>query len=82
MSILGPICTAEMIEDSCISCQSFMSDTHHCKWKIISDLGSIEGYYICLDAKGKYSLFVYTVAHISHSGTPSVVVIRTDMGAA
>jgi hypothetical protein len=82
MSKLGPICAAEIIQSKLFDYQSFMSDPRHCKRKIVSDLGSTEGYYIGLDAKGKCSPFVYTVARTQHSDTPSVVVVRTDKGAA
>ena len=49
--------------------------------KIFSDLGSTEGYYTCLDAKGKSLPSVDTVAHTSPFGVPSVVLVNTDKGA-
>jgi hypothetical protein len=49
--------------------------------KIFPDLGSAEGYCICLDAKGKHSLFVYTVARTLPFGVPSVALVNTDKGA-
>jgi len=59
-----------------------MSGTRHRKRKIFSsDLGSAEGYCICLGAKGKYSLSVYTVARTSPFGVSSVALVNIDKDA-
>ena len=64
MSKLGPICTAEIIQSKLFDYQSFMSDPRLCKRKIVSDLGSTEGYYIGLDAKGNaHYLFTLLLVH-------------------
>ena len=78
MSKLSTICGAEIIEDRYFGCRSFISDTCHQTWKIFSDLGSTEGYYTCLDMKGKCLPSVYTDACTLPFGVPSVVLVNTN----
>ena len=51
MSILGPLCTVEIIEGSLFGCQSFMSDARRPEWKN-SDLHPVKkGYSILFGNK-------------------------------
>jgi len=78
MSILGLLCTADIFEDGRFSCRGLASGAGRRKRKIFSDLGSAEGYCICLDAEGKYSLSFYIVARTPPFGVPSVALVSTD----
>jgi hypothetical protein len=49
-----------VFEDGGFSCWRFAPGARHRKRKIFCDLGSAGGYCIRLDAKGKYSLSVYS----------------------
>ena len=76
VSILDILRAVDISENSCFNCRRFMLNILCQEWLIFSDLDSTEGYWIYLDAKGKYSL----CARPPPFGVSSVALVNTDEG--